>query len=262
MSPPSDDADLPPTPDVNADSAAENAFHTRSTRPRLTAYAPPPSSTISDSENSPPTLPLAKVRVLRPKSAEDVADPNAPTLDPPPDIARMLSAIAAMSPAGPQELTLPVSRKTTTTPNAPSVPVATSPSLTNAAARPADCDSGGDRALRVAKPGALGALLGAGLGAASGAIANGGKGAGKGALIGGVAGAALGTGYGAYKTKNECGTIFGSSDRPASRVITPGRAGATPGVAGQRSGRDEVTAPLQASQASENAERIQVYSVR
>ena len=29
------------------------------------------------------------------------------------------------------------------------------------------------------------------------------------ALIGGIAGAALGTGYGAYKTKNDCGTIFG-----------------------------------------------------
>jgi hypothetical protein len=79
---------------------------------------------------------------------------------------------------------------------------------------PADCSTGGDRALRIAKPGALGALLGAGLGAAGGAIADGGKAAGKGALIGGIAGAALGSGYGAYKTKNECGTIFG--DGPAS----------------------------------------------
>ena len=58
----------------------------------------------------------------------------------------------------------------------------------------ADCSTGGDRALRIAKPGALGALLGAGLGAAGGAIADGGKAAGKGALIGGIAGAALGTG--------------------------------------------------------------------
>jgi hypothetical protein len=74
----------------------------------------------------------------------------------------------------------------------------------------ADCSTGGDRALRIAKPGALGAVLGAGLGAAGGAIADGGKAAGKGALIGGIAGAALGTGYGAYKTKNECGTIFGN----------------------------------------------------
>jgi hypothetical protein len=86
-------------------------------------------------------------------------------------------------------------------------------------AAPADCSTGGDRALRIAKPGAVGALLGAGLGAAGGAIADGGKAAGKGALIGGIAGAALGTGYGAYKTKNECGTIFG--DGPAS-AATPG----------------------------------------
>jgi hypothetical protein len=81
---------------------------------------------------------------------------------------------------------------------------------------PADCSTGGDRALRIAKPGALGALLGAGLGAAGGAIADGGKAAGKGALIGGIAGAALGTGYGAYKTKNECGTIFGAGTGSAA----------------------------------------------
>jgi len=74
---------------------------------------------------------------------------------------------------------------------------------------PSACESGGDRALSIAKPGALGTLVGAGLGAAGGAIANGGKGAGKGALIGGITGAAVGTGYGAYKVKNECGTIFG-----------------------------------------------------
>jgi hypothetical protein len=80
---------------------------------------------------------------------------------------------------------------------------------------PSDCSTGGDRALRIAKPGALGALLGAGLGAAGGAIADGGKAAGKGALIGGIAGAALGTGYGAYKTQNECGTIFGSGSSAA-----------------------------------------------
>jgi hypothetical protein len=76
----------------------------------------------------------------------------------------------------------------------------------------ADCNTGGERAMRIAKPGAIGALLGAGLGAGGGAIANGGKGAGQGALIGGLAGAALGAGYGAYKTKNECGTIFGSGN--------------------------------------------------
>ena len=74
-----------------------------------------------------------------------------------------------------------------------------------------DCSTGGQRAMKIAKPGAIGALAGAGLGAIGGAIADGGSAAGKGALIGGIAGAALGGGYGAYKTKQECGTIFGSS---------------------------------------------------
>lgn len=82
--------------------------------------------------------------------------------------------------------------------------------VSTAAAAPTDCDTGGERALRIAKPGLLGALLGAGLGAAGGGIADGGKAAGKGALIGGLAGAAIGTGYGAYKTQNECGTILGN----------------------------------------------------
>ncbi len=72
----------------------------------------------------------------------------------------------------------------------------------------ADCASTGGRAWRIAKPGAIGGLLGAGLGAAGGAIANGGKAAGTGTLIGGLTGAVLGGGYGAYKTKQDCGTIF------------------------------------------------------
>ena len=74
---------------------------------------------------------------------------------------------------------------------------------------PADCTTTGDRVWRVAKPGLVGGLLGAGVGAAGGAIADGGNGAGKGALIGTLAGAAAGGVYGAYKTKNECGTVIG-----------------------------------------------------
>ena len=92
-----------------------------------------------------------------------------------------------------------VARTTANTPRA--VPVASTSS---------QCATGSDRAWRIAKPGAIGGLVGAGLGAAGGAIANGGSGAGKGALIGGLVGAATGAGYGAYKTNNECGTIFGS----------------------------------------------------
>jgi hypothetical protein len=92
---------------------------------------------------------------------------------------------------------------------------------TTVATVPADCSTGGDRALRIAKPGALGGLVGAGLGAAGGAIASGGKGAGQGALIGGLTGAVLGSGYGAYQTKNECGTIFGEGSARISRTALP-----------------------------------------
>ena len=92
-----------------------------------------------------------------------------------------------------------VARTTANTPRA--VPVASTSS---------QCATGSDRAWRIAKPGTIGGLVGAGLGAAGGAIANGGSGAGKGALIGGLVGAATGAGYGAYKTNNECGTIFGN----------------------------------------------------
>jgi hypothetical protein len=92
---------------------------------------------------------------------------------------------------------------------------------TTVATVPADCSTDGDRALRIAKPGALGGLVGAGLGAAGGAIANGGKGAGQGALIGGLTGAVLGSGYGAYQTKNECGTIFGDGGARISRTALP-----------------------------------------
>jgi hypothetical protein len=105
---------------------------------------------------------------------------------------------------------------------APAVARATAPprvTQVSSTAVAADCSTGGDRALRIAKPGALGALLGAGLGAAGGAIADGGKAAGKGALIGGIAGAALGSGYGAYKTKNECGTIFGDGSAAAPPML-------------------------------------------
>jgi hypothetical protein len=98
--------------------------------------------------------------------------------------------------------TAPVPRVPSPAPTRVATPVATTPVGT-------DCATGGERAMRIAKPGLVGALLGAGIGAAGGAVAD--KAAGKGAIIGGIAGAALGTGYGAYKTQQECGTIFGDS---------------------------------------------------
>jgi hypothetical protein len=109
------------------------------------------------------------------------------------------AAVQASAPAVRRAAAQPVVASTRVTPVAAQAPQA------------AECASGTDRAMRIAKPGVLGTLIGAGLGAAGGAVADGGKGAGKGALIGGLAGAALGTGYGVYQTKNDCGTIFGNS---------------------------------------------------
>ena len=117
----------------------------------------------------------------------------------------------------PPETVVPASARyavaTTSAPRtvtAAAAPVQATP-IRRVAATASDCDTGGERAWKIAKPGLVGTLLGAGVGAAGGAIANGGKAAGKGAIIGGLAGAALGTGYGAYKTKQDCGTIFGGT---------------------------------------------------
>ena len=107
-----------------------------------------------------------------------------------------------------------------------------------------DCSTGGERAMRIAKPGAIGALLGAGLGAAGGAVVKGGNGAGKGALLGGIAGAALGTGYGAYKTNSECGTIFGGAN------------GFNAAAPASPAGTAQALAP------ATGGDRIQVYGVR
>jgi len=120
-----------------------------------------------------------------------------------------------------QPMARPVAAEPVTSAPVTSAPApATSPTRTVATV-PADCSTGGDRALRIAKPGAVGGLVGAGLGAAGAAIAGGGKAAGQGALIGGLAGAVLGSGYGAYQTKNECGTIFGDGRARISPTSLP-----------------------------------------
>jgi len=100
------------------------------------------------------------------------------------------------------------------------VPPRPAPRVVRPAVAP-DCVSTGDRAWRIAKPGAIGGLLGAGLGAAGGAIAGGGNGAGKGAVIGGLTGAVLGGGYGAYKTKQECGAVVFGNPLGASTAARP-----------------------------------------
>ena len=129
------------------------------------------------------------------------ADAQAATVEP----ARPAAPRSLVAPRPVPAVPRPITRSLT-----PAAPPRVTPAATTAGVR-ADCDTGGERAMRIAKPGLIGGLLGAGLGAAGGAIADGGKAAGKGALIGGLAGAALGIGYGAYKTKNECGTILGDT---------------------------------------------------
>ena len=140
---------------------------------------------------------LTTAYVLRPSTDTAMA-----TLEPAPAarIVRAPRAVPAQLVAQPA----PVATPAVATPPAAVRPVSAEPVAT-------DCSTGGQRAMKIAKPGIIGALAGAGLGAVGGAIADGGDAAGKGALIGGIAGAALGGGYGAYKTKNECGTIFGNN---------------------------------------------------
>ena len=53
---------------------------------------------------------------------------------------------------------------------------------------------------------------------ASPAAADCGTGGDRGALIGGIAGAAIGAGYGAYKAKEECGTVFGEASVTTERA--------------------------------------------
>jgi hypothetical protein len=180
------------------------------------------------------TSTLTTAYLLRPPASEAETTPPPPASSPEPraavvrvapasrstSSARVVARSASPTPAGdlaPAPLSAAViTPATVASPPAPA-PAVVAPTVPSAVAS-ADCDTGGERAVRIAKPGALGALLGAGLGAAGGAIAKGGKGAGQGALIGGIAGAAVGTGYGAYKTKTDCGTIFGDLSATGERA--------------------------------------------
>ena len=154
---------------------------------------------------------LTTAWIMRPPAA---ATAQETTTTPPATLARM-------APSAPAYSVTPAVQRTTP---APATRVAT-PVRPVSTTTAAECGTNGDRVMRIAKPGLVGALLGAGMGAAGGAIADGGKGAGKGALIGGIAGTALGAGYGAYKTKNECGTVFNfngaSSPSYAGSSVTP-----------------------------------------
>ncbi len=146
-------------------------------------------------------------------------------IDEPAVVAPAPLAVAATPPVLARRTAQPMARPVAAEP-VTSAPVTSAPAPAASPTRtvatvPADCSTGGDRALRIAKPGAVGGLVGAGLGAAGAAIAGGGKAAGQGALIGGLAGAVLGSGYGAYQTKNECGTIFGDGSARISPTSLP-----------------------------------------
>lgn len=155
--------------------------------------------------------------------SQTTAAPTAPAVrraSAPPTAYRPSAAVAHRPASVPAAVAVPAAPPAPPAPplvaSAPAQPAVYPPTAT--ASVPADCATGADRTVRIAKPGVLGGLLGAGLGAAGGAIADGGKSAGKGAAIGAIAGAVLGTGYGAYKTKQECGTILGGTSAGPTTV--------------------------------------------
>jgi hypothetical protein len=198
--------------------------------------APPAESTrppiVHVTRTSPVARPSTMVRTQTPPAA-------ASTIEPLP---------APVAAAAPEAVT------PTPVVSAPQPAVAsTAPAV--ATTQPVDCATGGDRAMRIAKPGAIGALLGAGLGAVGGAIAGGGKGAGKGAMWGGLAGVAAGSAYGAYTTKQECGTILGGQDTSANSASPSRVVGGAP--------MDNASRPIEAPFTAPSADdRITIYHAR
>src|SRR6267142_2633223 len=70
-----------------------------------------------------------------------------------------------------QPMARPVAAEPVTSAPVTSAPAPAASPTRTVATVPADCSTGGDRALRIAKPGAVGGLVGAGLGAAGAAFA-------------------------------------------------------------------------------------------
>src|SRR5689334_11158230 len=105
------------------------------------------------------TSTLTTAYLLRPP----VGQPESAELPPPPAESR-----APLVRVAPPRTSRPAARVAAAQRVPP--PAAVTPAAPSTAAAP-DCDTGGERAARIAKPGALGAVLGAGLGAAGGAVA-------------------------------------------------------------------------------------------
>jgi hypothetical protein len=225
--------------------------------PSLNATNVHPSTPALEEPRPAPIVHVAKAEPAVRRVSTDAASPSAQ-----PSARESVSpdtAVTAPTTPAPSPSTVasapasPAAARSDTTVTAPTKTAATTPS---------ECASGGDRAMNIAKPGALGGLLGAGLGAVGGAIANGGKGAGKGALIGGLTGVAAGSAYGAYKTKQECGTIFGSGNTDAQRVSNTGSS-ATPVARPTQSTEASFTSSNPSSvPSSTNAEGMQIYNAR
>jgi Glycine zipper len=217
-------------PDRNAADRAHDLTSRRTTEPASPLLDPPRPPAYHSATRSTARLPRA-IRVATTMTSPESTAPSAMTPDPAvappaqpaetPAASRVGSAPAVppSPPAIPEHVTsapLPPPVVATPVPPAPAPTTGTTPpaqvgaGASHTASTPADCANGTDRALKIAKPGALGGLLGAVLGAAGGAIAHGGKGAGQGALIGAGVGVVAGSGWGAYKTKQDCGTVLGA----------------------------------------------------
>ena len=182
-------------------SGLTTAYLLRASAPPSSIDVTPAPTRVATPELEPPRRPpIVRITRTAPSASTTAPEVAAPVtrMEPAPTLAT--EATEAPSSAG--TLSAPA-------PAAPSGP----PEAATATPLPDDCATGGDRAWRIAKPGALGTLVGAGVGAAGGAIADGGSGAGKGALWGSLAGATFGSAWGAYRTHQECGTIFGDTTR-------------------------------------------------
>lgn len=253
----------PSSPDAAATAHEADSRNGDAPDLRSTVSERPPSALAPRRAAAPRTLNVTRV------SAEErpYALSASPVTVPAPPAAEAPSApAAAPGTLPPPVVATPVPAPPPSPAPAPSTtPTVDATRVTQTATTPADCASGSDRAMRIAKPGALGGLLGAALGAAGGALANGGKGAGQGALIGAGVGAVAGGGYGAYKTKQDCGTVFGkSSSFSGDGTARPGGSGA-PSVSGFPGRTETPQAELQPRAQSARAERsgdITIYDAR
>src|SRR6185369_10307281 len=130
-------------------------------RPTVSERRPSPSAPRRVASS--PALNLARVSAQEPSPASSTSPVTAPASP----VTAAPATVNENVPLPPPVLATPVPTSPATVPTAPSTtPTVDATRETRTAGAPANCDSGGDRAMRIAKPGALGGLLGAALGAA------------------------------------------------------------------------------------------------